>query len=75
MSKKFTDKMKKEIVESELDDMFEDLIEDILSSVTAISNGSTVLFDGERIPNSKLAVDAAKNLLAVSAILEVFEGE
>lgn len=75
MSKKIIDKMKKEIVENELDNMFEDLIENIQANVTAISNGSTVLIDGERIPNSKLAVDAAKNLLAVSAILEVFEGE
>lgn len=75
MSKKITDKMKKEIVESELDDMFEDLMDNIESSLTAISNGSTVLIDGERISNSKLAVDAAKNLLAVSAILEVFDGE
>lgn len=73
MSKKITDKMKKEIVESELDDMFEDLIEDIQASVTAISDGSTVLIDNKYVPNSKLAVEAAKNLLAVSVILEVFE--
>lgn len=54
--------------------MFEGLMKDIQSSVTAISEGSTVLIDNKYISNSTLAVVAAKNLLAVSAILEVFEG-
>lgn len=66
--------MKKQSIESELDDMFEGLMKDIQSSVTAISEGSTVLIANKYISNSTLAVVAAKNLLAVSAILEVFEG-
>lgn len=73
MSKEMTEKMKKEIVETEFDSMFEGLIQDIHSSVMAIRNGSTVLIDDKYVPNSKLAVEAAKNLLAVSVILEVFE--
>ena len=75
MSKKLSEKLRKEIVESELDSMFEVLVKDVRSSVDAIAEGSNVSVNGKHIPNSKIAIDAAKNLLALSAILEIFEEE
>lgn len=49
------------------------LLEDVKEDVTAIYNYSTVTINGKYIPNSKLAVKAAKNLLRVSELLEFFD--
>ena len=49
------------------------LLEDVKEDVTAVYDYSTVTINGKYVPNSKLAVRAAKNLLRVSELLEFFD--
>ncbi|KRL03296.1 hypothetical protein [Liquorilactobacillus capillatus] len=59
--------------ESRKDQELTRLLEDVKEDVTAVYNYSTVTINGKYVPNSKLAVMAAKNLLRVSELLEFFD--
>lgn len=58
-----------------LDHELGNLIDDIQLNVHAIAEDSSVTVGGKHVPNSELAITAAKELLRVSEILRLYENE
>ena len=61
--------------EQKLDNELSELQIDVESNIYAIINDSTVTIDGKYVPNSQVAVAAAKKLLRISEILAIYEKE
>ncbi|WP_054662750.1 MULTISPECIES: hypothetical protein [Lacticaseibacillus] len=61
--------------EMALDRELGDLMDDINLNILAITEDSNVTVGGKYVPNSELAITAAKELLRVSEILKLYENE
>lgn len=62
-------------MEEKLDNKFSNLLNDVEFAVSSIRDGSTMIDEGTYIPNSTLAIEAASNLIKLSAILKCLEFE
>lgn len=61
--------------DQELDDTFDELLQDVTLGVSSISDGAAVELNGKRISNSNVALLTALKLITISKILKHFEEE